>query len=756
MQERDEIEIVGASENNLKNISLTIPKEKLVVLAGVSGSGKSSLAFDTIAVESSRQWQATYPLFLRNRMPRYDRPAVDYIRNLAPSIVVNQKSIGANSRSTVGTYIDVAPLVRLLFSRVGKPSAGAATAYSFNHPLGMCPECSGLGERMRLDDSRLFDMDKSIQEGAILFSPFSFGSWQGWFYRNCPLLDPNKKLRDYSPEEWKNLTLGPDETLKMPWTSNNTGGVSMMEYEGVIPRFNRLYLNRDLSKQKKEVQDEVMNLIAKVPCSACRGTGLNPKALASRINGYNIADYYSMQVSDLLEVVGKIEDPVGSSIACQIQECLGHMVEVGLGYLHLGRRTDSLSGGENQRLKMVRHLGSSLSNIIYIFDEPTAGLHPEDAHRISRLLLSLRDKHNTVLVVEHSKDIIALADQVIELGPQAGRRGGEVVFQGPVEKLMAGDTLTAKCLAEPIAVNPSPKPWTESFLIEHATANNLKDVSVKIPKGVLTAVCGVAGSGKSSLICHEFAKQHPEAILINQQPISVSTRSTPATYTGIMDEIRQLFAKTNRVGAAWFSFNSKGACPFCKGKGEIAPDVAFADPVAILCEACGGKRYNDTALQYAYQGKNIVEVMSMTINQAIEFFQIPKIQERLQALQDVGLGYMTLGQSTASMSGGENQRLKLAGELHKQGNIYILDEPSSGLHPQDAKQLMRLLRQLTDQGNTVVMIEHRMELIAGADWIIELGPKGGSEGGRILFTGTPQELQGCEASVTRKYFPPKA
>lgn len=331
-----------------------------------------------------------------------------------------------------------------------------------------------------------------------------------------------------------------------------------------------------------------------------------------------------------------------------------------------------------------------------------------------------------------------------------------MVFQGSVKELMAGDTLTAKCLTEPIQVNTSPRPWVESFRIAHATANNLKDVSVEIPKGVLTAVCGVAGSGKSSLICHEFAKGHPEAILINQQPIGVSSRSTPATYTGIMDEIRQLFAKANRVGAAWFSFNSKGACPFCKGKGETTPDVAFADPVAILCEACGGKRYNDTALQYTYQGKNIVEVMAMTVNQAIEFFQVPKIQERLQALQDVGLGYMTLGQSTASMSGGENQRLKLAGELHKQGNIYILDEPSSGLHPQDVKQLMGLLRQLTDQGNTVVMIEHRMELIAGADWIIELGPKGGSEGGKVLFTGTPQELKQCQASVTRKYFPEKA
>ena len=747
----DSIEIVGAAENNLKNISLAIPKEKLVVLAGVSGSGKSSLAFDTIAVESSRQWQASYPLYLRNRMPRYERPAVDTITNLTPAIVVDQKAIGANTRSTVGTVTDVAPLIRLLFSRVGVPSAGGATAYSFNHPLGMCPDCTGLGERMRLDESRLFDRDKSINEGAILFSQFSGGSWQGRLYRECPLLNPDKKLRDYSPEEWDILCNGPKGLEKVPFNSNKTGGVSLLEFEGVIPRFNRIYLNRDISKLKKNLHDEVLSFIRKGPCATCGGTGLNPKALASKINGYNISDFYAMQVSDLLPVLREIRTPVGASIAAQIAECLGHMVDVGLGYLSLSRRTDTLSGGESQRLKMVRHLSSSLSNLTYIFDEPTAGLHPEDAARIARLLLGLRDKHNTVLVVEHSKRMIELADEVIELGPLAGTLGGEVVFQGTVDELRRAGTKTARTLTERFAVNPTPRPWQEGFCVEHACLHNLKDVSVTVPKGVLTAVTGVAGSGKSSLICNEFAARCPEAIVIDQKPIGTSSRSTPATYTGVMDEIRKLFAKENGVGAEWFSANSKGACPVCGGKGEITPDVAFADPVAILCEECRGRRFNPTALGYLLRGQNIEQVMALTIRQALEFFTEKKIRERLQCLDDVGLGYMTLGQPTSTLSGGESQRLKLASELHRAGNVYVLDEPTTGLHSEDVKHLLALLRRLVAQGNTVVIVEHRMEMIAAADWVIDMGPGGGGSGGEILFEGTPLQLLESKSSLTAKY-----
>lgn len=748
---KESIEIRGAAVNNLKRLSVDIPKEQLVLLAGVSGSGKSTLAFDTIAAEAGRQWQATYPLFLRNRLPRYERPAVESIRNLTPCVVVDQRPIGANARSTVGTASDVAPLVRLLFSRVGKPSAGGSMAYSFNHPHGMCPDCTGLGERVELDEEKMFDMDKSIHEGAIRFRQFSGGSWQEFYYHQNPLYPADKKLRDFTPEEWKALRVGPDEPLVMDFLRNNTGQVSKLPYEGVVTRFNRLYLNRDISGLKKEVQEEAMAFVRRCSCPSCGGSGLNPKALASKINGHNISDYYAMQVSDLLPVLEAIEDPLGRSIAGQIADYLRHMVQVGLGYLSLDRRTDTLSGGEAQRLKMVRHLGSSLSNITYILDEPTAGLHPSDAHRIGELLLDLRDRHNTVLVVEHSRQMLELADHVIELGPLAGSRGGEVVYQGDLEGLKAAGTLTASAMRERPVPNPAPRPWTEGYAIEHARLHNLKDVSVTIPKGILTAVTGVAGSGKSSLIYGEFVARHPEAVVIDQKPIGVSSRSTPATYTGVMDEIRKLFAKENGVGVQWFSFNSKGACPVCKGKGEITPEVAFADPVTIRCEECGGRRYNLTALGYTFRGKNIEEVMSLTIDQALEWFTQPKIRGPLSALQEVGLGYMTLSQPTSTLSGGETQRLKLASELRKSGNIYVLDEPTTGLHSRDVARLLELLRRLVDQGNTVVVVEHRPELIAAADWVIDMGPGGGNRGGEVLFAGTPKALAACEWSETGRF-----
>lgn len=751
IKKRENIEIFGAAENNLKHINVTIPKEKLVIFAGVSGSGKSSLAFDTIAAESNRQWQASYPMFLRQRLPRYEKPKADAMYNLTPAIVVDQKALGANVRSTVGTAVDVAPLIRLLFSRVGQPSAGGSMAYSLNHPHGMCPECTGLGEKVMLDESKLFDMDKSINEGAIRFSQFSGGSWQEFYYKFNPLYSADKKLRDFTEQEWKALRIGPDEPLVMDFIRNNTGQVSKLPYEGVVTRFNRLYLNRDISKLRKSVREEVMQFIKKGLCSACGGSGLNPKALASKINGYTIRDYHDMQISDLIPVLEAIDHPLGKSIAGQILVCLHHMMDVGLGYLSLSRRTDTMSGGESQRLKMVRHLGSSLSNITYIFDEPTAGLHPADVQKIGKLLLALRDNHNTVLVVEHSRQMIELADHVVEMGPLAGAQGGQVIFQGTVEQLKQTDTLTAACMREKIALNTHPLPWTQSFLLEHVSRNNLKDVSVEIPKGILTAVTGVAGSGKSSLIRQEFVERYPDCIVIDQKPIGTSARSTPATYTGVMDDIRKLFAKENGVSAQWFSFNSKGACPVCKGKGEILPDVAFADPVAILCEECMGKRYNPTALSYPYQGKNIEEVMSLTIHQALEFFPQPKIHERLQCMLDVGLGYMTLGQPTSTLSGGEVQRLKLASELHKQGNVYVLDEPTTGLHNQDVARLLQLLRRIVTAGNTVIVVEHRQELLAQADWIIDLGPEGGRKGGKVMFTGTPEQLLACADSLTGQY-----
>ncbi len=746
----DDIEIIGASENNLKNIDVVIPKGKLVVFAGVSGSGKSSLAFDTVAVESSREWQSSYPLFLRNKMPHYERPKAEVIRNLTPAIVVDQRAMGTSSRSTVGTAVDVAPLIRLLFSRVGQPCAGGSMAYSFNHPMGMCPECTGIGERLVLREESLFDLDKTLREGGILFSQFSAG-WQTHLYQNNPLLDPDKKLRDFSPEEWEILRQGAPEKVKVEIRSNNTGRVDKVDYEGVIPRFYRLYLKRDISKLKKGLQEEILSHVYQGPCSACGGSGLNPNALASRINGMNIVDYMGMPVSDLLPVLKSVDDPRGASLARQISSYLERMVDVGIGYLSLSRRTDSLSGGENQRIKMVRNLGSSLSNITYIFDEPTAGLHPSDAERIGKMLCELRDKYNNVLVVEHSRQMISLADHIIELGPLAGTQGGNLVYEGNLEGLLKADTLTAQAMVQKVRINQSPLTWQEGFDIRDAHCHNLKHVDVTVPKGILTAVTGVAGSGKSSLVCHEFVNRYPEAIVIDQKPVGTSIRSTPATYTGVMDEIRKLFAKENKVKGSWFSFNSDGGCPVCKGTGQISYDMAFAEPVAVVCEECQGHRYNPTALSYTYKGLNIEEVMRLTVEQAMTFFDSSRIQKLLQGLMDVGLGYLTLGQPTSTLSGGEIQRIKLASELHKAGNIYVLDEPSTGLHTRDIEKLLVLLRQLVANHNTVVIVEHRLELIAQADWVIDMGPEGGSEGGEVLFSGTPKALLDCPVSKTARY-----
>ena len=746
-QRTDNIEIIGASENNLKHIDVTIPKGKLVVFAGVSGSGKSSLAFDTVAVESEREWQQSYPLFLRNKMPHYDRPKVDEIRNLTPAIVVDQHALAATSRSMVGTAVDAAPLLRLLFSRLGEPSAGGSMAYSFNHPAGMCPDCTGIGERLELIEESMFDPDKTLAEGAILFSQFSAG-WQTHLYQNNPLLDANKKLRDFSPEEWDTLKYGSREPIKVGIRSNNTGRVDMVEYEGVLPRFERVYMKRDITKLKKNLQDEIMSHVRHGFCPTCGGSGLNPRALASKINGKNIVDCMDMTAADLLPFLKTIDDPRGSSLARQIAEYLERMIDVGIGYLSLSRKTETLSGGEAQRLKMVRNLGGYLNNITYIFDEPTAGLHPADAERIGKMLCDLRDKHNNVLVVEHSRQMLALADHIIEMGPGAGSRGGELVFAGSLEELKSADTLTARAINQRITLNRSPLSWTEGYPIKDAHCHNLKHVNVTIPKGILTAVTGVAGSGKSSLMCYAFPEVYPDAIVIDQKPIGTSIRSTPATYTGVMDEIRKVFAKANGVGADWFSFNSKGGCPICKGTGQISYDMAFAEPVVVPCEECGGHRYNPTALSYCYKGLNIEQVMGLTIAEAYEFFESAKIRKLLQSMIDVGLDYLTLGQPTSTLSGGEVQRVKLASELHRQGQIYVLDEPSTGLHAKDVEKLLALLRKLVENGNTVVMVEHRMELIAQADWIIDMGPEGGSGGGEVVFTGTAEQLIACEASQT--------
>lgn len=746
----NEIRIIGATQNNLKNVSVSIPKGKIVAFAGVSGSGKSSLVFDTVAVEANRQWQASYPFYLRNKMPHYERPHVDEITGLTPTIVIDQKTVNAGSRSTVATAVDVAPLLRLLFSRVGKPSAGGSMAYSSNHPMGMCPHCSGLGLETVLDEDSMFDMDKTLADGAILFSQFSSG-WQTYLYQRNSLYPADKPLRDFTASELELLKYGKMGLEKIPLPSNNTGKVDMVEYEGVVPRFTRLYIKRDISKLKKSLQDEILAHVTSTPCPECGGTGLNPKALESKINGKNICDCLQMNVEELLEFLGTLTDPSGVSLARQIADYLKRMDEVGIGYLTLDRKTDTLSGGEAQRLKIVRNLGSALCDVTYIFDEPTAGLHPADAERIGRLLDDLRYHHNNVLVVEHKPQMLEIADHVIELGPGAGTLGGEVVYEGDWDGLLNADTETGRMLRRKIKINPHPLPWSESIEIQDAHCHNLKHIDVSIPKGVLTAITGVAGCGKSSLAIYELARRYPEAIVISQKPIGTSIRSTPATYTGVMDEIRKLFAEENGVGAEWFSYNSKGACPACKGKGEISYEMAFAEPVVVPCEECRGHRYNPTALSYRYHGKNIEDVMALTIEQALQFFTEEKIRHPLQSLADVGLGYMTLGQPTSTLSGGETQRLKLASQLHKSGNIYILDEPTTGLHGNDVETLLALLRRLVAGHNTVVIVEHRLEIIAGADWVIDMGPGGGNNGGQVVYSGTPEGLIHCDQSLTGKY-----
>ena len=746
----DNIEIIDAYENNLKHVSLNLPKNKLVVFAGVSGSGKSSLAFDTLAVESSREWQASYPLYLRNKMPHFERPKVESIKNLTPSIVVDQRVIGNNARSNVGTAVDVAPLLRLLFSRVGTPSAGGSMAYSFNHPMGMCPECTGLGEQLELIEESLFDKSKSLREGAVLFSQFSAG-WQTYLYQNNPLLNPDKKLNDFTEEEWNILRNGSKTPLKIDIRSNNTGRIDKVDYEGVIPRFYRLYLKRDINKLKKSLQEEILSHVHQVACHVCNGTGLNPKALESKINGYNIVDCMEMTANDLLAVLNNINNPIGISLAKQISEYLYRMIDVGIGYLSLSRKTDTLSGGEAQRIKMVRNLGGSLNNITYIFDEPTAGLHPADAEKIGKLLIDLREKHNNVIVVEHSKQMLELADHIVELGAGAGTLGGNIVFEGDIQELRKSNTTTSETINKKIEINRKPLKWNDYYEIKDAHCHNLKHINVKIPKGILTAISGVAGSGKSSLACNELVNRFPQAIVINQKPIGTSIRSTPATYTGVMDEIRKIFAKANNIGAGWFSFNSEGGCPVCKGSGQISYDMAFAEPVIVPCEECGGHRYNPQALTYKFNGMNIEEVMDLTIEQAMDFFNNAKIKKLLQSLFDVGLGYMTLGQPTSTLSGGEIQRVKLASELHKAGNIYVLDEPSNGLHNKDIEKLLSLFRKLVSNNNTVIIVEHRLELISQADYIIDMGPEGGSNGGNVVFTGTPEQLLSCENSKTARY-----
>ncbi|MEV5976259.1 excinuclease ABC subunit UvrA [Streptomyces sp. NPDC052114] len=746
------ITLAGARENNLKEVDLRIPKGRLTVFTGVSGSGKSSVVFDTIAVESQRQLNETFTWFVRNRLPKYERPHADAIEELSPAIVVDQKPIGGHSRSTVGTMTDIYSVIRVLFSRHGTPSAGPATAYSFNDPSGMCPECDGLGRTVRPDYGRIIDPAKSLADGAVLFPPFAAGTWQGQTYTNTTDLDTHKPVGEFTDRERQFLLRGSRDRKKV--SVDNTGGARDIDYEGLADRFERLYLNRDLSTLSQKTRDMVQAFLEEGACPSCHGARLNPAALATRVNGLGIADCTRMEVTDLIKELERIEDAVAGPIARAAVAALERIEAIGLGYLSLDRETSTLSGGEGQRLKMVRHLGSSLTGMTYIFDEPSVGLHPRDVGRLNDLLLRLRDKGNTVLVVEHDPDVIAVADHVVDMGPHAGADGGLVVFEGTPDELRRADTLTGRHLRRAGGVKEHPREPVGGHWIKDADLHNLKNVSVRVPAGVLTAVTGVAGSGKSTLVSRAFTEAHPDAVVVDQSSIGISGRSTPATYLGIMDTVRRLFARETGARASLFSFNSQGACERCQGRGIIYSDLAFMDPVTTTCEECEGRRFKDEVLRLTVDGTSVVDVLEMTADRALEFFDRfddAQVSRRLHALRDVGLTYLTLGQPLSTLSGGERQRIKLATQLHRTGTTYVLDEPTTGLHMADVDGLLALLDRLVDAGNTVLVVEHNLDVVKHADWVIDLGPDGGKHGGRVVFEGTPAQLLRAEGSCTAEH-----
>ena len=741
------IEVRGARENNLKNISLRIPKRKITIFTGVSGSGKSSIVFDTIANESLRLLNENFSLFIRNFLPRYPQPEADAIENLSMAIVVDQKRLGGGSHSTVGTVTDIYSILRRLFWRIGQPFVGPVNVFSFNDPQGMCPNCNGLGRKLDVDLEKFLDKSKSLNEGAILFPEYAVDSW-GWsLLINTGLFDPDKKLSKYTAKEMDLLLYC--EPMKV---KTNAGAKDFnLTFRGVVSNFNFKYIKRDLKTMSERTQKTVAPYMTMGLCSVCKGARLSQAVLKCKINGRNIAELANMEITELIEFVKTIKDPIAKPIVNTLVERLQHLVDIGLEYLSLNRETDTLSGGESQRVKIVKHLSSSLTDVMYVFDEPSVGMHPRDVHRMNELLQKLRDKGNTVLVVEHDPDVIKVADHVVDLGPHAGRHGGEIVFEGSYKELLRADTLTGTHLKESIPIKDEFRTPKGKLPVKNAKVNNLQNISVDIPTGVLTVVTGVAGSGKSSLINQVFLQQHSDAIVIDQSAVGVSSRSNPATYTGIMDDVRKAFAAANKVNASLFSFNSKGACENCQGLGVIYTDLAFLSEVKTPCEVCGGKRFKDEVLAYKLNGKSISDVLAMNVQQALEYFEIKEVLRKLQAMSDVGLDYLSLGQPLSTLSGGECQRIKLASELHKKGSVYVMDEPTTGLHMSDLGHLLGVMNRLVDTGNTVVVIEHNLHVIKNADWIIDMGPEGGSKGGTIMFEGTPQDLLHAKKSLTGAY-----
>lgn len=727
-----DIVVQGLNQNNLKHVSFRIPKEKITVFTGVSGSGKSSIVFDTIAAESQRQMNATYPPFVRSRLPKYPKPDVERIDNLTASVIVDQSSLGGNARSTVGTISGLYSSLRLLFSRAGKPYAGTASCFSFNDPNGMCRTCSGLGKIMKVDVESLIDPDKSWNEGCVKDSLYHPGSWYWKQYTQSGLFDLDKPIKEYTKEEYNLLLYGSRDGVGEPENPKVTG---------VYHKYTKTLLTRDISSKSRHTREKSQSLMVEAECSDCHGKRLNAAALNCKINGYSIADLCEMELTELRDVLSEISNPQTELLIYTLIEGIDRMIEIGLPYLHLNRETLSLSGGEAQRLKLVRYMGSSLTGMTYFFDEPSTGMHPRDVYRMNNLLKQLRDKGNTVLVVEHDRDVISIADHVIDVGPYAGQNGGEIVFEGTYEELLESGTLTGNAMKKSLPVKLKPRRPSGSLPIRQASLHNLKSVDVDIPLGVMTVVTGVAGSGKSTLISKVFAGQYEhDVVMVDQGPITATNRSTPASYLGFFDEIRKLLAQESGKTEGLFSFNSTGACPVCGGKGVIVTELAFMDPVVTECEACGGMRYCEEALACTYKGKNIVELLGLTASQALEVFEDPRISKHLKVMEQVGLSYLTLGQPLSTLSGGERQRLKLAKNLKKKGSIFVMDEPTTGLHMSDIQNLLRLFDLIVSRGNTLVVIEHNLDVMKQADWIIDIGPDGGKNGGEVVFAGTPEEM----------------
>ncbi|GHC47833.1 ATP-binding cassette domain-containing protein [Streptomyces cinnamoneus] len=773
----DLIRVHGARENNLKDVSIEIPKRRLTVFTGVSGSGKSSLVFDTIAAESQRLINETYSAFVQGFMPTLARPEVDVLDGLTTAIIVDQQRMGADPRSTVGTATDANAMLRILFSRLGKPHIGPPGAYAFNVPSvraagaitvergdkkavkatytrtgGMCPRCEGRGTVSDIDLTQLYDDSKSLGEGALTIPGYSMDGWYGRIFKGCGFFDPDKPIRSYTKRELHDL-------LHKEPTKIKVEGINLT-YEGLIPKIQKSMLSKDLDALQPHVRAFVERATTFSVCPECEGTRLTEGARSSKIKKISIADACAMQISDLAEWVRGLDEPSVAPLLTALQQTLDSFVEIGLGYLALDRPSGTLSGGEAQRVKMIRHLGSSLTDVTYVFDEPTIGLHPHDIQRMNGLLLRLRDKGNTVLVVEHKPETIAIADHVVDLGPGAGTAGGTVCFEGTVEGLRAGGTVTGRHLDDRAALKETVRKPTGRLPVRGATAHNLRGVDVDIPLGVLCVVTGVAGSGKSSLV-HGSLPGQPEAadlgvVSVDQGAIRGSRRSNPATYTGLLDPIRKAFAKANGVKPALFSANSEGACPTCNGIGVVYTDLAMMAGVAAPCEECEGRRYQASVLEYHLGGRDISEVLAMPVTEAEEFFgageaRTPAAHRILGRLADVGLGYLSLGQPLTTLSGGERQRLKLATHMAEKGGVYVLDEPTTGLHLADVEHLLGLLDRLVDSGKSIIVVEHHQAVMAHADWIIDLGPGAGHDGGRIVFEGTPADLVAARSTLTGEH-----